>query len=680
MNKLINMMNKLINKKILFIIVFSLLIIKPAFAVETLYCGDGLLSDNEECDDGNFINRDGCSAYCTLEDMTPPEVSSVNIKNGENNVSTLTQEIIVHFNEAIDEKSINDLNLNFKQYNNPLRIEYDLSDNKTTLTIHLIDKLEGNKNYSLILKNFKDIPGNVNSNKFVSSFDTGDYIDIDPPNVVARPEGGEYHVGQSISLKAYNGKLTFSDEYLDEGAKIYYTLDGSIPTIHGKQFKTALSVKNNTTLKYFSVDSIGNKSEIFTQKYTFSCADRPHAKSVSAYPTCLIQDCGYGFILKNNVCVMNLSNDPDDYKANAATAPLFGSDTPVIISTRPALYITPEHHGVVPRPIHFVDLEGGTIIDLDRDTHIRYTDDSDFTGYLKPPRNMYTKSFPINFGYSFKSIFRLESAEGDDLYFTPNIKITIPFNDRYNEDSPITVFTFDPNTEEYYVHDTSLVSVNRNKDAVTIISDKTATFFIAQPGKNYNAIIFKDTVDHWAKNYIEQLYRWEYVKGRSKGVFSPDDILTRAEFTKIALNAIGEEVDPLENVEDSPFFDVALYAWYTPYIKRAKKLGLIKGYPDGSFKPDDPINKVEAVKMLMEGFKFDLHSIGKREDNFSDILTAEWYFPSINFALHYHLIDGIRLPNGRIQNDSFGPSRSMKRGEMAKLAVKAIELKKELEK
>ncbi len=672
------MNSKFLMKSILVIAVIVLLTAGIAHAAETFYCGDGALNEEhgEECDDGNFVNRDGCSTYCLIEDMTPPEVASISIPNGQEGISNLTNQLTATFNEAVDDSTINDYNVVFKQFNKPLNIEYKLGSDQKTLTIDILDDLQGEKDYSLIIENVKDLVGNQQLKRFVSTFYTGEYIDVEPPNVVAKPAGGQYHVGQAVTLTPYDGELTFSDEYIDEGAKIYYTLDGSTPTKYGKEFSSPLSIRTNTTLKYFGIDAKGNKSNLVTQNYTFSCPERSHAKSVTDYPECRVEECDYGFILKSNVCVISLGGvDEDDFKINAVTAPLFGSDTPMTISTKPAVYITPEHNGIVPRPIHFVDLEGGTIIDLERDTLITHPDGTPFTGYIKPPDNLYTKSFPINFGYSFKSIFHLEPAEGGELRFSPDVKITVPFTDRYNSDDPITVFTFDPLTEEYFVHDPNLVTLNEAGDAVSIISDRTGTFFIAQPGQSYNAIVFKDTINHWAKNYIEQLYRWGHVKGRSKGIFAPDDVLTRAEFTKITLNAIGEEVDPFEDLYDSPFYDVPLYAWYAPYISRAKELGLIKGYPDGSFKPDSPINRVEAIKMLMSAFNFDLTTVGQRTDNFEDILTWEWYFPSLNFALHNRLIDGIRLPNGTIQYESFGPGRNIKRGEMAKLAVKAIELK-----
>ena len=177
-------------------------------------------------------------------------------------------------------------------------------------------------------------------------------------------------------------------------------------------------------------------------------------------------------------------------------------------------------------------------------------------------------------------------------------------------------------------------------------------------------------------------YRKGIIKGRSKGIYAPEEVLTRAEFTKIALNAIGDDVNPLENVEDAPFYDVPLYAWYVPYLKRSKELGLIKGYPDGSFKPDKPILRAEAVKILLNAFKF--NTTGYKTSKFAqgkyrDILFDQWYYPYANFVIKNNLLDGIRNRAGNIIS-VFGPGRPIKRGEMAKFAIKAIEFKENMEK
>lgn len=648
-----------------------------AMADEPLYCGDGIISAGEQCDDGNFENRDGCNSYCALEDIVPAEVLSTNIPDGASDVSNLTEEIIVTFDDEVTLEGLLD-KVTFREFNKEKPVSLSLSSDQKRLTVHFVEPLKGDQGYAVAIQDFEDAEGNINEELFVTVFSTGEFVDVIPPNPVAKPVGGHYTIAQSVSLKAYDGELTFADAYLDEEATVYYTTDGKIPTTSSEVFEDNLSLKTDTTVRFFAVDESGNKSDIRTERYTFGCAEKPNAKSVTDYPSCKVEECANGFILKSNTCVIRLGEaDPNDFTDGAVSAPLFGSDTVMTISTKPSLHITTEHNGIIPRPILFKDLAGGTTIEFDRDTEINLANGDPFVGYIKPPDNLWSKSFPINFGYSFKSIFHFSPVEDVDLSFSPMAKITVPFTDRYDKGEPITIFTFDPKTEEYYVYNPNLVSVDEENETVSIASNSTGIFFIAQPGSNFNAIEFKDTEDHWAKNYIELLFRKGHVKGRSKGVFAPDDILTRAEFTKIALNAIGEDVDPLEYVEDSPFIDIPLYAWYAPYIKRAKELDLIRGYEDGTFKPDEPINRVEAIKLLMAAFEFDVDSQAGSSSGFNDVQKNTWYYASTNFAIKMGLIDGIRLPNGVIQDDAFGPGRNLSRGEMAKMAIKAIELKEE---
>jgi cysteine-rich repeat protein len=663
--------------------IIAILVILSLFPIITFadnYCGDGILDTQvgEECDDGNFVNRDGCSNYCKIEDMTPPAVVSVSIAEGAADIPTTTNEFIIAFSEPVDPATINQSNIKLNSGTVFFNLEFNLKENGTDAVISTEDDLFGESEHTISVKNIKDILGNQMKDIFVRNFTTGVYIDHTPPNIVIEPPGGHYNVAQSIKLTPYIGKETWSKDFLDKDAVIYYTLDGSIPTTNSVIYETAISIKDGATLKYFGIDKKGNRSYIKTETYTFSCGERLHATKVSSYPSCQIQECDYGFELKSNVCVMRLGESADDYKINAATAPLFGSDTPMTISTKPSLYITPEHNGIIPRPIIFKDLERGTTLYFERDTKITRKSGETFTGYLKPPYSLYTKDFPINFGYTFKSIFKFEPYDEDELFFDPAYKITIPFTESYDKGELITVFTYDPETELYSEYGRNLVSVNEADETVTIIAHKTDVFFVAQAGKNYNKAVFSDTIGHWARNYIEALYRKGIVKGRDEGIFAPDELLTRAEFTKIALKSIGIDIDLNEETKRAPFYDVPLYAWYAPYIAKAKELGLINGYPDDSFKPDQPINKAEAVKILMNAFGFDITSAGKRTDSYRDILSDQWYFLAVNFAIKNGLADGKRLTNGVTLDYLFGPGENITRGEMAKMAIKTIEFKESL--
>ncbi len=641
------------------------------------YCGDGALDTGEECDDRNFVNRDGCSAYCRIEDMVPPTVLGVSIPTGSTGVSTITKRITIRFSEPLDPLTVNANTVKLKHAGVPLNAKLELSADGKTLTILLNQDLFANDEHAISVENVKDVPGNAIPFTIVSAFTAGTAIDHMAPNPVANPSGGNFNVAQSVTLKAYVGDYTGSDEFLDPDATVYYTIDGTTPSETGPRYTIPFTISTNKTLRFFGIDKVGNRSETKTETYNFACSQNPNAVKMTPYPACHIQECTVGFDLKNNVCVARLGNNaPDDYRLNAVTAPLLPSDSPVNIVSKPALYITPKHQGLLPRPIIFKETKRGTVIRFEKDTKITTENGAPFTGYILPPENLYSKDFPINFGYTFKSILKMAPAEDGMLFFSTPYSITIPYGDNYNPEESVTVFTFNSTNQQYSMYPANQVTVDLNKKTVTVKADKTNTFFLAQSGKNFNKAVFKDTVGHWARNYIEALYRKGIVKGRDTSVFAPDDSLTRAEFIKVALAAAGIKADA--EITSAPFDDVPLFAWYAPYIKKAKDLGLTKGYADGTFKPEQPINRAEAVHILVKAFGFDVTKVSKankgKEEKYKDLLSDQWYYPAVSFSIQNDLMGGIRTREGNIV-PYFKPDRAMTRGEMAELAVNAMDLK-----
>jgi len=85
------------------------------------------------------------------------------------------------------------------------------------------------------------------------------------------------------------------------------------------------------------------------------------------------------------------------------------------------------------------------------------------------------------------------------------------------------------------------------------------------------------------------------LSGYSDGSFMPDKIVNRAEFLKIVLAS--KKIDTSNSTQVTGFHDVDEQAWYAPYVRYAKQFGIVQGYPDGSFKPDQAVNFVEALKM-----------------------------------------------------------------------------------
>ncbi len=99
--------------------------------------------------------------------------------------------------------------------------------------------------------------------------------------------------------------------------------------------------------------------------------------------------------------------------------------------------------------------------------------------------------------------------------------------------------------------------------------------------------------DKWYANYINFAAQKGYITGYADGTFKPDNTITRAEMAVIAGKYIG--ITPGHHPE---FSDVKFDFWAGEYIDAMSLKGLIKGYSDGTFKPNNTITRAEAVTII----------------------------------------------------------------------------------
>lgn len=176
---------------------------------------------------------------------------------------------------------------------------------------------------------------------------------------------------------------------------------------------------------------------------------------------------------------------------------------------------------------------------------------------------------------------------------------------------------------------------------------------------------FPDLSTHWSLDFVGTLYEKNIVKGKSDGMFHPDDFITRAELTKIAILAYDYEV--LEKVSEKPFSDVEISAWYAPYIAKAKEVGLIGGYKDGTFRPNANISRAEALKILVEGvFYKDFSNLKESDMSFTDVEKGAWYKDYIEFAYLLDIVKGY-------PDNTFRPNAYITRAEASKILIKLME-------
>ena len=155
---------------------------------------------------------------------------------------------------------------------------------------------------------------------------------------------------------------------------------------------------------------------------------------------------------------------------------------------------------------------------------------------------------------------------------------------------------------------------------------------------------FTDIPAHaWYSGYAKYLNNNGVTYGKSKTIFAPDDAITRAEFTTLAVrffDVYGDgDAEIMEQYKD--FNDVSDGYWAAAYIKAAAKHGWINGYGDGSFRADDEINRAEVVTIVnrLLGREADADYIAdnlRKLNTFPDVSRKHWAYYAVMEAANTH--------------------------------------------
>lgn len=163
---------------------------------------------------------------------------------------------------------------------------------------------------------------------------------------------------------------------------------------------------------------------------------------------------------------------------------------------------------------------------------------------------------------------------------------------------------------------------------------------------------------------IEFLRNENIINGYPDGTFKPAQVVNRAEALKIIL---GAKKTAIQEAAGGSFSDVASGEWFAKYIETAKSLGIVSGNPDGTFAPGRIVNKVEFLKMLLLTYevKF-VNYVAPDKPLYPDATdNGAWYIQYLDFAKSLNLI----VPDaaGMIK-----PDQGLSRGEVADITYKLI--------
>ena len=165
-----------------------------------------------------------------------------------------------------------------------------------------------------------------------------------------------------------------------------------------------------------------------------------------------------------------------------------------------------------------------------------------------------------------------------------------------------------------------------------------------------------NTTDHFA-----------YIVGYGNGEVRPQNNITRAEVATIFFRLLTDDVRDENLTKTNRYSDVAATSWYNTAVSTLSSMGIITGYPDGTFRPNAAITRAEFAAITA---RFD-NDGDKTAAKFSDIAT-HWAKDEISIAYNNGWITG--YPDG-----TFGPQRDITRAETMTLVNRVLNRQPETE-
>ncbi|MCT7982967.1 DUF1565 domain-containing protein [Laspinema sp. A4] len=175
-------------------------------------------------------------------------------------------------------------------------------------------------------------------------------------------------------------------------------------------------------------------------------------------------------------------------------------------------------------------------------------------------------------------------------------------------------------------------------------------------------IAFQDVEGHWAQAYISALTKKGIIAGFPDGTFKPNEPVTRAQFAAIVTKAFA----PAAQRQGMAFRDVTSSFWGADAISVAYRGGFLAGYPEGVFRPNQEIPKVQAIVALVSGLGLrtnDTASLSRYNDAAQ---IPDYALTAVAGATENQLV--VNYP----QIGQFNPNREATRAEVAAFVYQAL--------
>ena len=166
-----------------------------------------------------------------------------------------------------------------------------------------------------------------------------------------------------------------------------------------------------------------------------------------------------------------------------------------------------------------------------------------------------------------------------------------------------------------------------------------------------------DPFDTGVGNWLNTEDHTAYLGGYGGGLFGPDDNMTRGQAAQMFYNLLLDKDVPIT----VSFTDVAPDAWYATAVNTLASLGIVTGYGNGQFGPDDSITRAQFTTIAMRFAHLDTSG----ENIFTDVSEDDWFYEFVVGAIKYGWIGG--YPDGR-----FGPNDTITRAQVTTIVNRML--------
>ena len=168
------------------------------------------------------------------------------------------------------------------------------------------------------------------------------------------------------------------------------------------------------------------------------------------------------------------------------------------------------------------------------------------------------------------------------------------------------------------------------------------------------------TFVNYKQAYLNRTDHFAFLQGYPDGTFGPEKCITRAEATTMFARLLTETMDPDRSYPNT-FSDVPTTHWAADYIGYMQQFGIIKGYDDGTFRPDGYITRAEFAAICCRFEKLSEGTV-----SFTDVPDTHWAANYIRFAATRGWATGY-------EDGTFKPNEFIIRSDVAATTCRLLE-------